>query len=113
MAWLDSPSATRASTSRSRSVSWSRGPAGVGGRKAGRRSWGRRRFSVGEAAECVDQVRDVADAVFEQVAEPFGLLFEQPHGLVRLDELGEDHNGGGSAGICWAATRPSSRAVGG
>ena len=45
---------------------------------------------VGKATEGVDQVRDVEDAFFEQVADLFGMFFEQPHRVVRLDVLGED-----------------------
>src|SRR5216683_497606 len=56
-------------------------------------------LAVGEAAEGVDQVRDVEDAFFEQVADPFGMLFEQPHGVAGLDVLGEDeHPGTGMLG---------------
>ena len=45
-----------------------------------------------EAAQGVDEVRDVEDAFFEQVADSFGMLFEQPHGVLRLDVLGEDEH---------------------
>ncbi len=47
---------------------------------------------VGQAPQRVDQVRDVEDTFFEQVADPFGMVFEQPHGVVRLDVLGEDQH---------------------
>src|SRR5260370_11465606 len=47
---------------------------------------------VAEATEGVDQVRDVEDAFFEKVADPFGMLFEQPHCVMRLDVLGEDQH---------------------
>jgi len=33
-------------------------------------------LAVREAAEGADQVRDVEDAFFEQVADPFGMFFD-------------------------------------
>jgi hypothetical protein len=47
---------------------------------------------VCEAAEGVDKVRDVEDAFLEQVADPFGMFLDQPHGVTRLDVLGEDEH---------------------
>ena len=68
---------------------------------------------VCEAAEGVDKVRDVEDAFLERVADPFGMFLDQPHGVMRLDVLGEEERmstpiSGCSARICCAATRPSS-----
>src|SRR5215469_2024739 len=37
-------------------------------------------LTIGEATEGVDQVRDVEDAFFEEIADPFGMFFEQSHG---------------------------------
>jgi DNA-binding CsgD family transcriptional regulator len=97
MAWLDSPSATSAKT-------LALAPAelveGIGAAFASEQPGQDRGvddgFPVGEAAEGVDQVRDVEDAFFEQVADPFGVVFEQPHRVVRLDVLGQDpHADGG------------------
>ena len=66
-------------------------------------------------AQGVDQDGDVEDALLEQVADPLGVLLDQPHRVARLDVLGEHEHAdaGCSARIRWAATRPSSVWVGG
>jgi hypothetical protein len=38
----------------------------------------------------VGTVRDVEDALLEQVADPLGMFLEQPHRVVGLDVLRED-----------------------
>src|SRR4051794_36058516 len=48
--------------------------------------------AAGHASQRAGELLDVADAVLEQVAEPFGALREEPHGGPRLDVLGEDHH---------------------
>jgi hypothetical protein len=86
---------------------------------------GQRWFRRREAAQCIDQVCDVEDSFFEQVADPFGMLFEQPHGVVRFDVLGQDQHpdagvlgadllGGGQAfvGVCGRHADVDDRSVG-
>jgi hypothetical protein len=96
---LDMPSASRVSTSRSRAELVKR----IGPAPAGEEPGHNRRvddcLAVGEAAKGVDQVRDVKDAFFEQVADPFGTFLKQSHRVVRFDVLGQDqHADAGVAG---------------
>src|SRR5262249_23377434 len=69
---------------------------GVGAALAGEQPGDDRRvddgLAVAEAAQGVDEAGDVVDAFFKQVADPFGVLLEQPHGVVRLDVLGQDEH---------------------
>ena len=90
IARLDRPSATRASTSRSRSVS------SASGSSRRRRPNSRAtivgsitRLALGDPAQRVDEHRDVEDALLEQVADALGVLLEQPQRVARLDVLGE------------------------
>ncbi len=92
MAWLESPSATSASTSRSRPLSSSRGSLRRLRAKSRATIVGSTTVSVGEAAQRVDHVRDIENAFLEKIADPFGMFFEQPHGVVRLDVLGENQH---------------------
>jgi hypothetical protein len=88
MAWLVRPSATRARTCCSRSVSRSSG------------LWVRRRWQdlghhlwvdhgppAGDPVERVDEFVDVGDPVLEQVADSSGSVAEKFHGVVGLDVL--------------------------
>ena len=87
---LEWPSATSASTSRSRAVSSSSGsrrrrppeqPGDDRGVDHG--------LAVGDAAQRVDQDGDVEDALLEQVADALGVVLEQAHRVARLDVLGQ------------------------
>jgi len=46
-------------------------------------------LALGDPAERIQEDHDVEDAVFEQVADSFGMLLEQPHRVVGLDILRE------------------------
>ena len=93
MPLFERPSATSCSTSCSRGVSACSGPAsrllcqqprddlGVEGRAAG-----------DHAPQRADELRDVADAVLEQVAEALRALGEHARGGAQVDVLGEDHD---------------------
>ena len=54
--------------------------------------WVDDRLPVSESLECVDEGHYVEDPLFEEVADPLGVLLEQLHGGVRLDVLGENQH---------------------
>lgn len=82
----------RPKTSRSRSVSSASGS--TRRRRPTRRE--NRRIDHGlafrDSAERVDEDRDGVDTLLQQVADPLGVLLEQPHRVARLDVLREDEH---------------------
>ena len=116
IARLDKPSATSDRTSRSRAVSSVERIVGAGAADEPRDD---RRVDDGlavvDAAQRVDEDRDVEDALLQEVSDLLGMLLEEPQRVARLHVLRQDEHGdaGWSARMRSAATRPSSVCVGG
>src|SRR5207247_782837 len=49
-------------------------------------------LAVAQAAQCVDEIDRVEDALLEQVADTLRPVFEEPQGVAWLDVLGEDEH---------------------
>ena len=93
MPLFERPSAIKASTSRSRSVSW---PTGLAVRARRRRPGDDRRvdhaLALVHARERVGQHAHAGHAFLEQVADPAWVVLDQPHRVMRLEVVGQDEH---------------------
>ena len=118
MPLLERPSATRARTSRSRGLRASRWLA-LRVAQAGEQPRDDRRvddaLAVDESLQRVVEHRDVRDPAFEQVAGAGGVLFDQPHRIVRCEMVESTRTAaaGWAPRISSATAMPSSVYVGG
>ena len=87
IARFDRPSAIRARTSCSRSVSSASGSGSRGRRRASRRWSGRGRTPFDDWLESVDEHGDVRHPLLEQIPGPLGVLLEETHRVARLQVL--------------------------